>query len=441
MEGVILFADDDIFSEEPSFEKGLYQSLCKKQQYPIVGVTDLDLAKNAIKSLSSLKAFIIDYRFNEKNELEGMPSRKRLATEILDDPDISIFSLIYLYSRDYIENTLDGKRFKEMYKDRIRFRVKSSDDDKIEEDTVEILHDIEQWEKEHQNYNVPFKWNQSINQAVQNLFINLEDADLNWIAELYKTSEKDGAEPSIEVINLFQNILSEKIIQDDQLRESIKIFAESGAELSNPEDFAKLYRILYYSIIKESDPIMTGDIFKFDNDYSGILITPECDISDISKEPLKRSFEFLKFTPNDFNKNELTPKINLKATPLLDKAKELEIDLTKNQCTSLRQVFNKQIKEEKEKELIKAFTQRYPRFHILPCFEFSKGNFKNTAMIDFQLGLELKLAHFIKKENRIGKLNTPFIQELRQRYFAYKGRVGVPRFSEELRKWLLEEKS
>jgi hypothetical protein len=440
MDGAILFADDKIFSEGPSFEKNLFNSFCKKAQYPIVGVDTLDLTKNALKSLIALKAFIIDYRFDEKSEIEEFPIISRTAKDVLDDPGISIFSLIYVYSNDNIENTQDGTRLKEIYKDRIRFKTKSSDADYTEKESEDILKEIENWEKDHLNFTVPFKWNQSINQAVQRIFINLDGADSNWITELYKTSEKDGVDPSIEVINLFQNLLSEKIIQDKQLREDIKEFAGNGKELTNPEDFARLYRILYYGITKESDPIMTGDIFRFDDDCYGILITPECDTYDICKEQQKRSFEFLKFTSTAFNKNELMPKLNLKATPLLDKAKDLKINLSKDNCTTLRQVFNKQIKEEKEKSLFRAFTQTYSRFHLLPCFEFTKDNFKNIAFIDFQSGLELKLANSVKKEYRIGKLNSPFIQELRQRYLAYKGRVGVPRFSEELRKWLLEER-
>jgi hypothetical protein len=45
----------------------------------------------------------------------------------------------------------------------------------------------------------------------------------------------------------------------------------------------------------------------------------------------------------------------------------------------------------------------------------------------------------ITSENRIGKINSPYIQELRQRYFSYKGRVGVPGHSSKLREWLLDK--
>jgi len=87
-----------------------------------------------------------------------------------------------------------------------------------------------------------------------------------------------------------------------------------------------------------------------------------------------------------------------------------------------------------------AFTQtNFPRLHILPCFEFQPGNYSGIALIDFRSGLDLIECSKIQLGNRVGKLNTPYIQELRQRYLAYKGRVGVPGYSKKLREWLLSE--
>lgn len=444
MEGVILFADDDIYSEDSSFERDLYNALCKKDKYPIVGVSNLDLAESAIRSLSSLKAFIIDYEFLEKDtELQsmGISPKAVKAKELLINPELAIFSLIYLYSKKNIENSEDGEILKKKYNERIRFREKSSDSNQIDKEIDSIIQDIELWEKDHQNYEVPFKWNQSINQAVQKIFITLEGADPYWITELYKTSLTDGVEPSVEVINLFQYLLSENIIQDEELRRIIKVYAEGGKTLSKPEDYARLIKILYYGSTKCSYPIMTGDIFKFSEDQFGIVISPECDIRHIIDKKEQSYFELLRFSINDYKKHSFKLNASIKAAPIIKKAEEYKLcPFTKNQKIELSQELNKQIDAAETKLQIEAFTQTDHRIHLLPCFEFNKNDYHNVALIDFRFGLELKPAISLIKENRIGKLNTPYIQELRQRYLAYKGRVGVPRFSEELRKWLLEEK-
>jgi hypothetical protein len=247
----------------------------------------------------------------------------------------------------------------------------------------------------------------------------------------------EGAEPSLGVINLFQNILSESIIQNEALRKLIKDFAEAGQPLANAEDYAKLIRILYYSQTQLTDPIMTGDIFKLDDDKHCIIITPECDIRHMLKEPDKKTFEVLAFAKDDFQKNKLEPKFNIKTKPIFEKIKELGLDICKNHRESISGAFRKEEKSEKNKILIDAFTQIYPRFHILPCYEFVNNDHSGIALIDFRFGLELKSAEELVPEKRIRKLNSPYIQELRQRYLSYKGRVGVPAYSNKLKEWLL----
>ena len=399
MDGVILFADDELSTSE--FESGLYTGLKDMNKYPVLGITNLDLLRTSIVSLSSLKALIVDWNFQDGEAIEGLGNQvpERLAMEILNDPTINIFSLIYVYSRNEIENTENGIALKEKFGSRIIFRLKASSADKISEELAEISRDIDKWENDHKHLTVPFVWSKTINQAVQSIFGELNDADPNWIKDLYYSSvrktEADGSpkvvevNPEVQVINLFQYLLSEKLIQNTELRNSIQEFSiEHFKDEQTEESAAKLFKRLYYTPTPDTDILMTGDIFNLDADEFGILISPECDIMFLKTK--KMDLEFLCFKKDDFKKIGI--------------ANHFKTD------------------EEQEK----AFNQERGRFQVLPSFPFVKDDFSTTAFIDFRSALRQINVTSLNYQKRSFKVNSPYIQQLRQRYLAYVGRVGVP---------------
>ena len=69
---------------------------------------------------------------------------------------------------------------------------------------------------------------------------------------------------------------------------------------------------------------------------------------------------------------------------------------------------------------------------LINCAGISYNSFAHKAD-----PLEWKKVIDVNPENRICKLNSPYIQDLRQRYLGYKGRVGVPSFPDKLREWIL----
>jgi hypothetical protein len=236
----------------------------------------------------------------------------------------------------------------------------------------------------------PFLWSQAINTSVQTIFNELENADPNWIKEIYSTAKTDGAEPNTEVIGVFQNLLNESIIQNSNLTKSLAASAAlADVPVANKEEsLAKLYNRIYYTQLLKESPIMTGDIFKFSDDEFAILITPECDVN--AKKEI--ALEFVKFT------------MTASAAFIAKKKKDDTI-------------FNNGVQSR----------------HILPSFPFESNIYNSSAFIDFETAFIVKPKSDFENRRSEFKLNSPYIFQLRQRYLAYIGRVGVPAIPPSLR--------
>lgn len=442
MDGVILFADDKVFQQ--SYENEFFRSLLKEKKYPVLAVDNIELLEKTVRSISTYKAVILDWNFirSEEDDItDGIELPNENPALFLLENDI--YSLIYIYSDKLIEHTEDGQKLKSKYGNKIQFKQKNAAAANVKDaafnEQKSILEEILKFEQENPSLEVPFVWSRSINKAMQEIFRSLEKADPNWISESYKTASKDPVEPSIEVINLFQNLLSETIIQDEHLIKKIQEVSAGGMDLISPKTYAEVIRILYYGNVKPSAPIMTGDIFKLSDELYGIIITPECDIRHVLNNPDSEFFELLCFSKQGYTKSDYGLQANIKAAPLIAKIEEQKnIKLSADEKITASQVFNSQVKAEEAKLQLKGFTQTNPRMHLLLCFEFEKGQYSGIAKIDFRNGLKLLSGNVMKVENRIAKLNSPYIQELRQRYFAYKGRVGVPGHSDKIKGWLLD---
>lgn len=432
MEGVILFADDHVLDNP--FEKGLFHALSKEKKHPVLPIVNLDLLETSIISTSSIKALIVDWNFENIDEelIEaGVPPENETPFSKLMALDI--FSLIYVYSeKSGLEQTEDGQKLKARFKDKIEFRTKDKSGDieaKIIVEKDKILADLQIMAAKVENIRIPIQWTQVINQSVQRIFSELYEIDKKWVSDLYKTAYDDGVEPSVEVINLFQNLLAEKVVQSKKLRDAITA-SVTDDNVTEPEQYSRLFRTFLYSTLDvTNDPIMTGDIFKFQDGIFGILVTPECDISKVKKE-----FEFLTFKNESIAEFEFLSQFNSAKKTLKVIVKDmLKRELSQNEGKQI----NASLKEVESTLLQQVFNQPHQRLYVLPCFDSGDGNYKTTAQIDFRDSLEFKNIDEVKKEDRICKLNSPYIQDLRQRFLSYKGRIGVPSFPDNLRTWLL----
>jgi hypothetical protein len=411
MDGVIIFADDNIF-ESTGFEYKLFKKFNEEKDYSIIPINNLTSLEKTITSISTYRAIILDWNFKRNSDTEGVVIEDENPLDLLESNNI--YSLIYIYSEKEIgPETKD--RLIDLYKDKIRFQIKINNDEKVKSEFDKIINDINEFNIRNQHLDTPFLWSKAINKSVQTIFRELEEADPNWIKEIYNTAKEDHSEPNIEVISVFQNLLNESIIQDRLLIEAITSSTNLG-DVNVPhkdQSLAKLYNRVYYTKLVADAPLMTGDIFNFANNEYSILITPECDI--ISKK--EDALEFLSFYPDGFVNYLLSKKKYNKTefVRLKGKSNPKELDAIK-----------------------KVFTNGEIKIHILPSFPFSPDSYSSSAFIDFDSAFNIKKVNEFKTKRTGYKLNSPFIHQLRQRYLAYIGRVGVPSIPSILKEYNLK---
>lgn len=396
MNGIILYADDDVLNSKSS-ENKLFQKFNNSTEYSVLPITNLEDLEKTISCVSTFRALLLDWTFKKPKEDEDMPDINENPLDFLKSN--KIYSLVYIYSRESLSpQTKDELKY--IYGDgKIFFEQKSGDFDENKE-FEKICRGISAFEEANKHMEIPFVWSQSINKSVQIIFSELEQADSNWVKEIMDTAKNDGAEPCSEVINIFHNILNESLIQDNVLRKSLSEYKPGDAIVSE-ENTAKLHRRLFYTKLTANAPIMTEDIFKFDDNEYGILITPECDIADKKKD----SYEFLVI------------KKDLSSTYQEEKKNKFKKD-----SNGTKQIFNNGVISR----------------HILASFPFAEERFNTIALIEFCSAFKNKNKNELEACRTLFKLNSPYIHQLRQRFIAFMGRYGVPAIPDSLKSYHLK---
>ncbi|WP_339701766.1 hypothetical protein [uncultured Roseivirga sp.] len=387
MEGVILFADDHIFDSQ-RLENKLFRKFNSDGAFSTLPINNLTILEKTVSSISTYKALILDWNFKREidEDEEGIQMPDENPHEFLKSK--KIYSLVYIYSQEEIAQEIK-EELETLYPGKIFFEKKENVDEP-EKEYEKIINGIKKFEDQNTHLVVPFVWSQAINQSAQIIFSELEQADPNWIKEIYNTAKNDGTEPNTEVIGVFQNLLNESIIQNQPLLKSLDESKElPEVVVADKEDsLAKLYNRIYYTKLIKNAPLMTGDIFKFNEDEFAILITPECDMN-------KKKDSILEFLI-----------ISKKASEAFKKKKKKDDSIFNNGVQSR---------------------------HILPSFPFESDNFNLSALIDFETAFVVKTKVEFENMREGFKLNSPYIYQVRQRYLSYVGRVGVPAIPQSLR--------
>jgi len=414
MEGVIVFADDHIFDPE-RFENRLFHKLNNEDNFSVLPINNLITLEKAITSISTYRALILDWNFKREIEVEDFRVPYDNPFDILKDN--TIFSLIFIYSEDKISQEKQDA-LKENYPDKIFFLQKQNADE-VDIEYDRIVKKIQVYEAANSHLETPYIWSQAINESVQSIFQELEAADKLWVKDLYYSSyffkkdkpiEPPPVDPNIQVIDLFQNILSEHLIQNVKLRRSIGEFSEANlSNKSSEPSLRELYARLYYTKTLETDSVMTGDVYEISNGDYVVIISPECDMNTLIRKD--EDIELLYFKKDNFNNIASILGIKEKG-------------------------------EDKDKKIKRAYNQENPRIHLLPVFPVGENEF-TTALIDFRFSMQHRKGSFLNdnKAMRKFKINSPYIQQLRQRYLAYIGRVGVPTIPDSLRMLEIEKTS
>lgn len=409
MDGIILFADNNIFSKGP--ENQLFNRFLQKKEFSILPIDNLACLEATIKSASTFKACIIDWNFTDSagfnedfnEDFEGVELPQSNPLTILQR--YSLYTLVYIYSEKEIPDT-DKDLLREKFENKIHFRTKSND---LDNEYQIISKAIKDFESNNPHMSIPLLWSQSINQAAQTIFSELESADACWIKEIRDTALNDGGDATSEVIDVFNDLLSEDLVQNESLRQALDTYSSEGV-VTKDENTAKLYRRLYYSKITESSPLMTGNIFKFDDDTYGIIITPECELADNEKEKEKEFYDFLIL------------KKSLSENYQKEKQKKYLKD-----SNSAKSIFNNGVISR----------------HVLISFPFEENTYNQIGVIEFNTAFRT-MPKMDDEQNSIlacrtnFKLNAPYIHQLRQRFVSYFGKYGVPAIPESLRDYNLK---
>lgn len=402
MNGIILYADDDVLNVN-SFENKLFSKFNNQQDYSILPITTIRDLEATVNSVSTIRALLLDWEFKRPKEDDDLPDKNENPLNFLRKQ--KIYSLIYIYSRTKIPDEVKKELADLHGENRVFFVLKSS---KFDEDSEykKIRQALIDFDEKNKHMELPFLWSQSINQSVQSIFSELESADPNWIQEIRDTAKNDGGEPTSEVIDIFHNLLNESIIQNKTLRDTLDNYNCKNKVISE-ENTAKLYQRIFYTKIANDAPIMTGDIFKFNDNEYGILITPECDLSNKEKD----TYEFLIIKKDSSNKYQK------------DKREKYKKDQN-----AAKQIFNNGVISR----------------HLLISFPFDDNTYDNIALIEFCSAM-----YVCKRQEQNGnciisnrtsyKLNSPYIHQLRQRFVAFFGRYGVPAIPNSLRNYNLQD--
>lgn len=403
MNGVVLFADNRIFSDGK--ENELFKLFLNDADFSVLPINNLKCLESTIKSVSTFRACIIDWDFENKNiedeEFVGVVFPERTPMSILEKN--TLYTLIYIYSEKEISEK-EKDALKKKYKNKMQFRTKSEN---VASEFKIIKDAIIKFETDNKHMNIPFVWSQSINQSVQKIFSELEFASSFWIKEIRDTAIADGSDATSEVIDVFNNLLNEDLIQNKDLRTLLNSFECNEGNLKD-ENTAKLYRRIYYSGILNDSPIMTGDIFKIDDDNYGILITPECELADKNKEKEKEYYDFL--------------IINKSSSEKYQKERQKKYEKNGN---NEKAIFNNGVLSR----------------HILISFPFNEQLYNQMGVIEFNTSFRTLAKKDIIESRTSYKLNAPYIHQLRQRFVAYFGKYGVPAIPDSLRQYNLKQNS
>lgn len=409
MEGVILFADNNVLIQN-SFENKLFTRLSQEQALTVLPICSLSDLAATLKTTSTYKALILDWNFSNPpqqndedfEELDLAPQTPENTLDTLD-----IYSLIYVYSQNQIPQDIQD-RYKERFPNKIQFNIKNPANIDIE--CAHIQQDLQHFSSTYPHMDIPYLWSQSINQSVQKIFRELESANSFWIKEIKETALTDGGDPATEIIDLFSNLLSEELVQNIELRQALNSIKDGNTQI-DAENSARLYRRIYYSKLTEQAPIMTGDIFNFSEDLYGILITPECELTEKDKEQEKVVYDFLLI-----NKSYSKKYQEKKSKTFINDAK------------SAKSIFNNGVLSR----------------HVLISFPFEEDVHNLIGVIEFNTAFRTmpKISDSgvpISTCRTNYKLNAPYIHQLRQRFVSYFGKYGVPAIPNSLREYNLKQ--
>lgn len=308
-----------------------------------------------------------------------------------------------------------------------------------------------------------FLWEAIVDKAKDTAMNELFGGEVEeTIASLVKLLCLDVGQESAprEIVNYFMRLVLRRTregIDFAQIRFLINKLSKAQRKGNYPtkDDLRLYYRLMFFKP-DPAEKIWTGDIYRMTNttssmyDKYAIIMTPKCNIglSKTSKimvcygfplveeyfddpifPPLKHDKKVVKRITND--KEKLRKWVEKRHPENLELLKKL----IKNYPKLKNSEFHKAVSDKIEKmrqEFIKHMRKRYLDQSQLPDNLHILWNFEDVSAhpvcFDFNNINNIEKEE-IQKGNRICRLDSPFIEDMLEKYGAFVSRVGVPCFN------------
>lgn len=403
LSGIAIIIDDKIKEEDSQDLILNIRDKLKDNHVSILEYEDLP-DDSEIQNFNNISFILLDWQLFERPE-PGMLMDETLFInnniKFLKDIREVSFTPVFIFSNQPPNSIIRKLSEEGIYNEGSNnyIFIKQKEDIISDVDDNLLFNEIENWLKETPSMYVLKEWEHSLNKTKRNLFWSFYEINPNWPSVLQKTFTDDGSDVNYELGNFIYKNLSaraEQIIFDDNIlnREDDNISKQDIRKVLEAERFIKNGAL--------PDMPFTGDLFEYEVDVNGskekryyLNIRPECDIARQRNPKLYclecRILDEQRINSGNgdqisFNEGNFIEKSNNTYIPFIDDGKIIEVRFRNMRILK----WEEKLKDENGNEIDKMF-----------------------------------------KETRIGRLLSPYITKVQQRYSFYLQRQGLPAIPEE----------
>lgn len=292
---------------------------------------------------------------------------------------------------------------------------------------IRMVSEITKWIQENPEAGLVFEWEKSIEEGRDKTVSEI--ANIGGIRTIVKTMEKEVGETAIArgTFTLFNKLL---------LRHSLLSLTKNGftpliekvleekdmAGTNTLEWYHRIHCLKAYYKVEDNEPLWTGDILKtnIDSDLQkeyAAVITPACDFAQKKVPKIKVVYGIKIKNIEEYGVNDEDVPLPVQK---LGKTK-------KSKWKNRNKVINAIVKGSALPD----------RFYILHFLEFSSDKNYFHLLIDFSNVQSIKLEENMKLPTgwqRICRIDSPYIEDLLQKYASFSARVGTPAIPEDVQK-------
>jgi hypothetical protein len=362
----------------------------EKENCHVLKLIELPKQK-AIKNLDGASFIILDWEFKklpEETQLEGVKLGQGLKEkgveeniEFLTELKKVQFLPIFIFTNTNVDSVKQILKDKELIKDDGGDHIFVMDKKSVLTDG--LFPTLEAWVKGHPSAYVLKKWNKAYTEAKNSLFNDFYENSRYWPVVIWETHDNDGVPPASELGNLIARNIDSRMSPVDFDTAMLTQLHNDKIDGISADEIKKVLageRFIEDKFL-DKNSYSIGDLFKKNTKKYFINIRPECDC-----------------VVRDGGEVDSAKLYLLPGTPVKDGK------LDWHEKYGIREPDNASI-----------------------MFAIHEGK---TLKFDFQ-DLEIMSAQTLKSEpnnySRVGRLISPYITRLMQRYAAYSHRSGLPK--------------